>query len=253
MHQTSAAAAPLCTFTLHQYLHCALAPCGPCPTHPQVHRLIRVASLWQRKGHLRAVLHGGTRCPLSTKVMLWPAIAYHSMPCRRPAPGQPSGRTGLAAHKANDLFIPKTLLDPPGPPLDTALGHPLFILWWIPYDASAPGGLITSHYGVHFFQFISGGRRRLFSASTWGSCMFMHRRLEILYVCITVQHGRTARSGHGLPKFAPAMLYSSTPCRRATPETALWPFQGWQPAAVFYSFGHPTPFAFAVQVLERAF
>jgi hypothetical protein len=37
------------------------------------------------------------------------------------------------------------------------------------------------------------------------------------------------------------MPYPSTPCGRATPETALQPFQGGQPAAVFYSFGHPTP------------
>jgi hypothetical protein len=35
--------------------------------------------------------------------------------------------------------------------------------------------------------------------------------------------------------------------RTATPETALWPFQGWAAhrwhSAVFYPFGHPTPYA----------
>jgi hypothetical protein len=38
-----------------------------------------------------------------------------------------------------------------------------------------------------------------------------------------------ARGGHGLPKVSPglAMPYPSTPCRQATPETALRPFQGW--------------------------
>jgi hypothetical protein len=42
-------------------------------------------------------------------------------------------------------------------------------------------------------------------------------------------HGRMARGSHGLPKVSlgPAMPYPSTPCGRTTPETALWPFQGW--------------------------
>ena len=37
-----------------------------------------------------------------------------------------------------------------------------------------------------------------------------------------------ARGGHGLPKVSPgpAMPDPSTPCGRATPETALRPFQG---------------------------
>ena len=36
------------------------------------------------------------------------------------------------------------------------------------------------------------------------------------------------RGGHGLPKVSPgpALPYPSTPCRRATPERALWPFLG---------------------------
>ena len=42
-------------------------------------------------------------------------------------------------------------------------------------------------------------------------------------------HGPKARVGHGLPKVSlgPAMLELSMPSGRATPETALRPFQGW--------------------------
>jgi hypothetical protein len=41
-------------------------------------------------------------------------------------------------------------------------------------------------------------------------------------------HGRTAMGGHGIFKVSvgPAMPYPSTPCWRATTETALWLFQG---------------------------
>jgi len=39
-----------------------------------------------------------------------------------------------------------------------------------------------------------------------------------------LDYGRMARGDHGLPKvlLGPAMPYPSMPCRRATPETALW-------------------------------
>jgi hypothetical protein len=42
-------------------------------------------------------------------------------------------------------------------------------------------------------------------------------------------HGRMARVGNELPNVSPghAMPYPSTPCGRATPETALQLFQGW--------------------------
>jgi hypothetical protein len=42
-------------------------------------------------------------------------------------------------------------------------------------------------------------------------------------------YGRMARGGHGLPKLSlkPARPYPSTPCERATPETALQPFEEW--------------------------
>jgi hypothetical protein len=58
------------------------------------------------------------------------------------------------------------------------------------------------------------------------------------------QYGRVARGGYGLPKVSPgpAMFYPSTPCRRATPERPLW--QGGWPAAVFYTFEYPTPYAY---------
>jgi hypothetical protein len=60
-----------------------------------------------------------------------------------------------------------------------------------------------------------------------------------------------ARGGHGLPKasLGPATPHSSTPCKRATPETAVsavaCPQRG-RPAALFYSLGHPTPYAYGV-------
>jgi hypothetical protein len=43
------------------------------------------------------------------------------------------------------------------------------------------------------------------------------------------ESGHVARGGHGVPKvlIGPAMPYPSTPCRQATPETALRPFQRW--------------------------
>jgi hypothetical protein len=55
------------------------------------------------------------------------------------------------------------------------------------------------------------------------------------------KHRRRARGGQGLPKVSLglAMPYPSMPCRRATPVTALRPFQG-RLAAVFYLLGHPT-------------
>jgi hypothetical protein len=60
------------------------------------------------------------------------------------------------------------------------------------------------------------------------------------------------RGGHRIPKVSckPTMPYPSLPYEAATLETAVLPFQGWparkrvQPAAVFYPFGHPTPYAY---------
>jgi hypothetical protein len=42
-------------------------------------------------------------------------------------------------------------------------------------------------------------------------------------------HGCMARGGHGIPKVlpGPALPYPSTPCGGATPEMALWLFQGF--------------------------
>jgi hypothetical protein len=67
---------------------------------------------------------------------------------------------------------------------------------------------------------------------------------------LTGFHGRMARGSHGIPKVSlgPALLDPSTPCGRATPETALQPFQGW-PAAVYYPFGHPAPYAYVFHSL----
>jgi hypothetical protein len=52
--------------------------------------------------------------------------------------------------------------------------------------------------------------------------------LFIIMVCLIVGlasyiHRRIARSGHEFPKLllGPAMPYPSTPCRQATPETAV--------------------------------
>jgi hypothetical protein len=48
-------------------------------------------------------------------------------------------------------------------------------------------------------------------------------------IWFALRHSRTASGGHGLPKesLSHAIPYLSTPCRRATSETTLWPFQGW--------------------------
>jgi hypothetical protein len=43
------------------------------------------------------------------------------------------------------------------------------------------------------------------------------------------RHRRIARGGHEVPKVSlgPALPKPSSPCGQATPETALWPYQGW--------------------------
>jgi hypothetical protein len=72
-------------------------------------------------------------------------------------------------------------------------------------------------------------------------------------------HGRMARDGHGLPKvlLGPAMPDPSTPCGRATPVTALTTIsgvacpQGSRPAAVFYAFGHHTPYDYIANAEEK--
>jgi YD repeat-containing protein len=55
-----------------------------------------------------------------------------------------------------------------------------------------------------------------------------------------------ARGGHGLPKVSLglAMPYPFAPWGRATPQTGMAYPQGGQPAAVFYPFGHPLPYAY---------
>jgi hypothetical protein len=68
-------------------------------------------------------------------------------------------------------------------------------------------------------------------------------------ISLESSHGRMARGGHRLPKksLGPAMPDPSMPRGQATPETALQPytrFRGAPPAAVFYPFGHPTPYAY---------
>jgi hypothetical protein len=67
------------------------------------------------------------------------------------------------------------------------------------------------------------------------------------------EHGRMARGDHELPKVSLelAMPYPSTPYGRATPETALRRFQGWQGgqlAAISYPFGHPTSYAYTSEI-----
>jgi hypothetical protein len=59
---------------------------------------------------------------------------------------------------------------------------------------------------------------------------------------------------YGLPKVSlgPVMLDPSIPCRRATPETALPPFQGWparrvtRPGADFYPLDNLTLYAYGL-------
>jgi hypothetical protein len=57
-----------------------------------------------------------------------------------------------------------------------------------------------------------------------------------------------ARGGHGLAKVSPGPTkpYPSTPYRRATPETAVSGMTrplARRSTALFYPFGHPTPYA----------
>jgi hypothetical protein len=41
------------------------------------------------------------------------------------------------------------------------------------------------------------------------------------------------------------MPYPFMPCRQATPEAALWPFQGYPAGrAAYHHFGHPMPYAY---------
>jgi hypothetical protein len=66
------------------------------------------------------------------------------------------------------------------------------------------------------------------------------------------RHGRMVRCGHGLPEVEPWPVVPdpSTPCRRATPDTALWLFQRWPThragglLTCFYPLGHPAPYAY---------
>jgi hypothetical protein len=74
-----------------------------------------------------------------------------------------------------------------------------------------------------------------------------------------LDHWRTARGGHGLPIVSPgpAMPYPSLSCRQVTTETAFpgvacpqWG-AGGLPAAIFYPFGSPTPYAYDLDVSSQ--
>jgi hypothetical protein len=80
--------------------------------------------------------------------------------------------------------------------------------------------------GIRLFSFILG------KSFVWACFPGSHNLTEICFYQNRNQErrqGRTARGGGGLLKLSlePAMPNSSTPCRQATSETALWPFQGW--------------------------
>jgi hypothetical protein len=70
---------------------------------------------------------------------------------------------------------------------------------------------------------------------------------------VTSSQGRMARggqTGQGIHKVSPgpAMTDPSTPCGRATAETAVSKVarpQGGRPAAVFYAIGYQMPYAYA--------
>jgi hypothetical protein len=69
------------------------------------------------------------------------------------------------------------------------------------------------------------------------------------------QHGHMAMGGYGLHKVSPgpALPYPCKPCGQAIPKTVLEPISGvarplGRPlAAMFYPFGHPTPYAYDFQ------
>jgi hypothetical protein len=70
---------------------------------------------------------------------------------------------------------------------------------------------------------------------------------------VNLEHGRMARGGHGLPKVSlgPARhalhfyaLCSGLLCNGLMAVSGVAHLQGRRPAAVFYPFGHPTPYAY---------
>jgi hypothetical protein len=71
---------------------------------------------------------------------------------------------------------------------------------------------------------------------------------ETLSGSLKYRHGRMARGGHGLPKVSlgPAMPYPSTPCGWPTYRAG-----GLRLTSDFYPFGHPTPYAYAIQKGKR--
>jgi hypothetical protein len=91
-----------------------------------------------------------------------------------------------------------------------------------PHDMTLTSHLspLAPHHGVHPAAAGVPG-----AAASRGGSPRGGRRRE----ATPAAHRRMERGGHGLPKVSlgPAMPDPSMPCWRATPETALRPFQGW--------------------------
>jgi hypothetical protein len=105
-------------------------------------------------------------------------------------------------------------------------------------------------------------KKRRPSTSTNGCSVLIGTRiLEPSFECRWRGPWAYGKGGHGLPKVStgPTMPDPSIPCGQASPETALRPFlvevrpQSERPAAVFYPFGHPTPYAYGWRGLFSTF
>jgi hypothetical protein len=107
-----------------------------------------------------------------------------------------------------------------------------------PRIAREPGSRAPSFHRADAVRLGARVRRQLHvSETTRGPRPYLHHEDEI--------HRRTARGGHGVSKvlLGPAMPDPFTPSGRASPETALRPFQR-RPASVFYPLEHLTPYAY---------
>jgi hypothetical protein len=67
------------------------------------------------------IFHGGYRG--FSKVLLGPAIPYHSMPCGQPTPASLTATRGLDAHKTNLVFLSLDITWTPGNTLEDMRPH----------------------------------------------------------------------------------------------------------------------------------
>jgi hypothetical protein len=83
------------------------------------------------------------------------------------------------------------------------------------------------------------------SLTSFAKVMQGRSRVNLCEIC---RHGCMSKGGHGLPKVSsrPTLSYLSTPCGHATPETALWSFQG----RLAHRAGRLRPFSIPLDTLR---